>query len=113
MPIDTDFHAHVSRSSARLMAAFAHEYKLRILGLSEHVFQMDEGRAPLVHMPQEGPMLSFARYISEVQTAGEGLQVEVRLGLEVDFVPEKQESIQASIRDYAWDFLIGSVHQID
>src|SRR5260370_28192812 len=113
MTLDTDFHNHVSRSSARQMAQSAQERGLRVFGLSEHIFQMNEARSPLAHMPLEGPMLSFAKYIAEVQSAGKDLQVEVRLGLEVDFIPAKQEDIQASIQGYPWDYLIGSVHEVD
>lgn len=113
MTIDTDFHNHVSRSSARQMAQSAQERGLRVLGLSEHVFQMQETRPLLTHMPQEGPMLSFSQYIAEVHAASQGLQVEVRLGLEVDFIPEKQEQIQVAIQEYPWDYLIGSVHEVD
>ncbi len=40
MTIDTDFHSHVARSSAFQMAQAAGEKGLRILGLSEHIFQM-------------------------------------------------------------------------
>lgn len=49
MMLDTDFHSHVSRSSATQMARSAHERGIRVLGVSEHVFQMNEGRTPLAH----------------------------------------------------------------
>ena len=42
MTIDTDMHSHVSRSSALQMALAAQQKGLRVLGLSEHVFQMEE-----------------------------------------------------------------------
>ncbi|HLG60766.1 MAG TPA: PHP domain-containing protein [Ktedonosporobacter sp.] len=140
MSITTDFHSHVVRSSARQMVRAAQKRGLRVLGLSEHVFQMTEGRAPLEHMVLEGPMLSFSSYIEAVQAASQdcavevpgnvprsnaagrdqsgpydaqGRGVEVRLGLEVDFIPEKNTVIQASLQAYPWDFLIGSVHEID
>ncbi|SRR6266487_183487 len=110
---DTDFHSHVVRSSARQMAQTARMRGLRVLGLSEHVFQMSEARAPLEHMPLEGPMLTIPQYIEAVQTAAHDASLDVRLGLEVDFVPEKNKQIQAPLQDYNWDFLIGSVHEID
>lgn len=110
---DTDFHSHVVRSSARQMAQTARMRGLRVLGLSEHVFQMSEARTPLEHMPQEGPMLTIPQYIEAVQTAAHDASLDVRLGLEVDFVPEKNEQIQAPLRGHNWDFLIGSVHEID
>ncbi len=113
MSIITDFHNHVARSSAIQMVQAAHAKGLRILGLSEHIFQMEEARTPLAHMVLEGPMLSFASYIENVHSAAQELNFDVRLGLEVDFVPDKNEEIQVSLQGYPWDYLIGSVHQID
>jgi histidinol-phosphatase (PHP family) len=113
MPLDTDFHSHVSRSSAREMAQSAQEKGLRVLGLSEHVFQMKEARSTLDHLSLEGPLLTFPTYIEEVRTAHQDLRVEVRLGMEVDFIPGKNEAIQTYLQSYSWDFLIGSVHEID
>ncbi|HST24355.1 MAG TPA: histidinol-phosphatase [Gaiellaceae bacterium] len=37
----------------------------------------------------------------------------VKLGLEVDFVGERQEQLTEAIAGYPWDFLLGSVHWID
>lgn len=111
MPITTDFHNHVARSSAVQMVQAARAKGLQVLGLSEHVFQMKEARAPLAHMALEGPISSFASYIEGVHSAAQSF--DVRLGLEVDFVPGKNEEIQALLQEYPWDYLIGSVHQID
>src|SRR5438067_2030175 len=113
MSIDTDFHSHVSRSSAREMAQSAQEKGLRVLGLSEHDFQMEEARSTLEHLSPEGPLLTFPTYIEEVRTAHQDLRLEVRLGMEVDFIPGKNEVIQAFLQSYSWDFLIGSVHEVD
>ena len=113
MTLDTDFHSHVVRSSARQMAQTARVRNLRVLGLSEHVFQMSEAHEPLEHMPLEGPMLTIPHYIEAVRAAAHDASLDVRLGLEVDFIPEKHEQILAPLRGYDWDFLIGSVHEID
>jgi histidinol-phosphatase (PHP family) len=113
MALDTDFHNHVTMSSALQMAQAAHQQGIRVLGLSEHVYQISEARAQLEHMPLEGPLLTFAQYIAAVESLAQALPLDVRLGLEVDFVPEHNERIQAALKDYPWDFLIGSVHEID
>jgi histidinol-phosphatase (PHP family) len=113
MVLDTDFHSHVSRSSALQMAQAARASGLRVLGLSEHIFQMHEAHPLLDHMPQEGPMLALADYIEAVQAAGRQAQCDVRLGMEVDFIPQQNEPIQAILQGHDWDFLIGSVHEID
>lgn len=113
LSIPTDFHSHVVRSSPLQMAQSAKERGLHILGLSEHVFQMTEAHSLLAHMPEEGPLLPFAAYVQAVQAAGERTGIDVRLGLEVDFIPDKNADIQHPLRRYPWDFLIGSVHEID
>jgi histidinol-phosphatase (PHP family) len=113
MTIATDFHSHVSRSSAQEMVLSAREKGLHVLGLSEHIFQMVEARPTLAHLPQEGPLLTFSEYIAAVRAAGQDTSVILRLGLEVDFIPGKNEQIQAFLQGYDWDFLIGSVHEVD
>ena len=113
MSITSDFHSHIVRSSALLMAQAAQAKGLHVLGLSEHVFQMQEARPTLAHMPLEGPILPFADYIEQVQQAGQTTGLHIRLGLEVDFIPGKNAQIQSFLQDYPWDFLIGSIHEID
>jgi histidinol-phosphatase (PHP family) len=113
MIIDTDMHSHVSRSSAWQMVLAAQQKGLRVLGLSEHVFQMQETRLALQHLEPEGPLLTFNTYIEGVRTAASKSNVDTRLGLEVDFIPEKNELIHSFIHEYTWDFLIGSVHEIN
>ncbi|MGH2493874.1 MAG: PHP domain-containing protein [Ktedonobacteraceae bacterium] len=113
MTIDTDFHSHVARSSARQMAQAARDKGLRILGLSEHIFQMTEARPTLQHLPGEGPTLPFAAYSDAVRSAAREVSIETRLGLEVDYIPGMNEQIQAFLPGHNWDFLIGSVHEVD
>ncbi len=113
MAIDCDMHSHVSRSSALRMVQAAQRKGVRVLGLSEHIFQMRETRLALQHLGLEGPLLSFNEYIDGVRTASSQSNIDVRLGLEVDFIPEKNEQIQTFLQEYSWDFLIGSVHQIN
>ncbi len=113
MTIPSDMHSHVSRSSAMQMALAAQQKGLRVLGISEHVFQMQETRHALQHLKLEGPLLTFSTYIEEVDAAATQSNVDIRLGLEVDFIPEKTEQIYTFIQEYNWDFLIGSVHEIN
>ena len=113
MVIDTDMHSHVSLSSALQMALAAQQKGLRVLGLSEHIFQMQETRLALQHLEPEGPLLTFNTYIEDLRAAAVRSKADVRLGLEVDFIPEKNEPIHSFIQEYNWDFLIGSVHEIN
>lgn len=113
MPLDTDLHSHVSRSSARQMVQAAREQGLRVLGLSEHIFQMEEVRPLLTHLPQEGPLMPLAAYLAAVRGAAEDVRFDVRLGMEVDYIPAKHAELLATLQPYAWDYLIGSVHEVD
>ncbi len=113
MNIPTDFHSHVSYTSALQMATAAKEKGLQVLGISEHICQMHEYRIGLEHLPIEGPILHIADYLKQVHEAAHALSFDVRLGLEVDFIPSKNEAIQLSIQNQPWDFLIGSIHEID
>ena len=65
MPLDTDFHSHVSRSSARPEWLSRPKKKgCAFLGLSEHIFQMKESRLNTLNiLPLEGPLLTFPTYI--------------------------------------------------
>lgn len=113
MHIISDFHSHVSRTSARQMIEAARDKGITIFGLSEHDFQMSEIRPTLSHLPQEGAFMRLADYIESVQSAARERDMDVRLGMEVDFIPDKNEAIHAFLKDQPWDFLIGSVHEID
>ncbi len=113
MTIDTDFHSHVAPSSALEMVQAAQSKGLRVLGVSEHVFQMSEVRPELEHLPEEGPLLTFAMYAEQVYEAAQDLQFDARLGLEVDFIAGKNELIQSFVQARDRDYLIGSVHEIN
>jgi histidinol-phosphatase (PHP family) len=113
MPIETDMHSHVSRSSAWQMVLAAQQKGLRVFGLSEHIFQMQETRLTLQHLKPEGPLLTFSTYVENARAAASQSSVDVRLGLEVDFIPGKNELIHSFLQEDHWDFLIGSVHEIN
>ncbi len=113
MNIPTDFHSHVSYTSALQVATAAKEKGLQVLGISEHIYQLYEYRTGLEYLGAEGPFLRSADYIQQVREATHMLSFDVRLGLEVDFIPSKNEVIQLSIQNQPWDFLIGSIHEID
>ncbi|HVU66452.1 MAG TPA: PHP domain-containing protein [Ktedonobacteraceae bacterium] len=113
MSIVSDFHNHVVRSSVERMARGALDRHLRILGLSEHIFQMSEARPLLPYMPQEGPFLTLPGYFQAIAEIREQTRFDVRAGLEVDFVPARNGELWQVIAGQPWDFLIGSVHEID
>jgi histidinol-phosphatase (PHP family) len=110
----SDFHIHLSRSSLEAMVQAAQRKGVYVLGICEHLGQMSEGRSLAGHLAQEGPLLSFAEYLSmiDAQKSLSKGQIDLRVGLEVDFLPDRQKTIEECVRPYQWDFLIGSVHEL-
>jgi histidinol-phosphatase (PHP family) len=55
----------------------------------------------------------FPRYLEMVQEAREAVpQLPIRLGLEVDYLPEQRDWIAELCQAAPWDYLIGSVHYL-
>ncbi|MFP4974919.1 histidinol-phosphatase HisJ [Paenibacillus sp. CN-4] len=84
---------------------------LKQLGLSDHL--------PLIHVnPAEYypemamPLEELPRYVEECLELKERYkgQIELRLGLEADYIEGYEDRIRAILEPYPWDYLIGSVH---
>ena len=83
------------------------------LGFTEHVYYFRQTRA-LWNRPYqtERCVYDLDDYVEAVVEAKRrGLPV--KLGLEVDYVGERQHELAAILRPYPWDYLLGSVHWID
>ncbi|WP_422659179.1 histidinol-phosphatase HisJ [Paenibacillus sp. EC2-1] len=87
------------------------EMGLHQIGLSDHM--------PLIHVKPEDyypemamPMEELPRYVEECMTLKERYkgQIEVRVGLEGDYIEGYERHIEKIIQDYPWDYVIGSVH---
>lgn len=61
------------------------------------------------------PEEELSTYIQEVEKLREKYQgrITVRIGLEVDFVPGKEEAMYSIVDFYSWDYLLLSVHYLD
>jgi len=106
------YHTHVAGSGVHAMLLAAERSGLSVLGISEHVFQFRQARPLFPDATLEGPLLDLTEYVNEVRyTAAPGVQI--RLGLEVDYVPQRHGEISALCAPHPWDYLIGSVHAVD
>jgi histidinol-phosphatase (PHP family) len=109
-----DYHSHICATPLDSMLADARAAGLREFGVSEHIFQLHEGAAVLPELRPEGERCSRDWYVETLQAAAaDAPDISIRLGLEVDFVPDRHAEIMAVTRDVPWDYLIGSVHEID
>jgi histidinol-phosphatase (PHP family) len=83
------------------------------IGFSEHVYYFEETRT-LWTTPYH---LERCRYRLEpyvdaiVEAKRRGMPV--KLGLEVDYEPDKEEETRDLLAPYPWDYLIGSIHFIE
>ncbi len=83
------------------------------IGFTEHVYYFREFDGLIEHPYQRGKIgHDLARYCDAVVEAKRrGLPV--LLGLEVDWLPGREERVREILEPYPWDFLLGSVHIVD
>jgi histidinol-phosphatase (PHP family) len=83
------------------------------IGFTEHVYYFTQTRTLwTVPYQQERCVYDLDAYVDAVAAArARGLPV--KLGLEVDYVPGREDETRALLAPYPWDYLLGSVHFID
>jgi histidinol-phosphatase (PHP family) len=108
----SDYHVHTplchhAQGWPRDFAQRAVELGLRELGFADHnpmPTQFDKWRMSIDDLP---------RYLDSVaEVRGDFPQLNIKLGLECDFIAGKEEWIEKLARMAEWDFLIGSVHYL-
>lgn len=87
------------------------ELGLQQLGLSDHL--------PLIHVNPSSyypemamPLAELPRYVEECLNLKERYRgiIDLRVGLEADYIEGYEEQIRELLAPYPWDYLIGSVH---
>ena len=83
------------------------------IGFTEHVYYFRQTRSLwTVPYQTERCVYDIEAYVDAVvQARGRGLPV--KLGLEVDYVPGREDETRELLSPYPWDYLLGSVHFID
>jgi histidinol-phosphatase (PHP family) len=104
--------AHDTRSVEPFVAT-ARAVGVDEIGFSEHGYYFTQLRSLWTSPYQvERCVYDLEPYVDAVLQAGErGLPV--KLGLEVDYVPGREEETRELLAPYPWDYLLGSVHWID
>lgn len=82
------------------------------IGFSEHVYYFQETRS-LWSVPYHlercvYPVEAYVEAVVEAKRQG----LSVKLGLEVDYVPGREEETAELLDPYPWDYLLGSIHYI-
>ena len=120
-----DYHMHLRRpaegyeeidhtpEAAEQFVEVARERRVDEIGFTEHVYYFRQTR-DLWTQPHnlERCVHDLDRYCDAVLEARRrGLPV--KLGLEVDYVPGRERELHDVLEPYPWDFLLGSVHEIE
>ncbi len=109
-----DYHLHTKRcghavGEMREYVLSSIEMGLDEIGFSDHL--------PLFHSLDPTLTMSwddFPFYIADVMNLKDEFnEIDIKLGVEVDYIPGKLKEIQAIIKEYDFDYVLGSVHFID
>jgi histidinol-phosphatase (PHP family) len=121
----TDYHTHLrpdepgsdaaeyftERNVARYVER-AHDVGITDLGFSEHVYRFREAlevwRHPFWIEQAVGSLDEYVEFLLEMRDAG----YPVKVGLELDYVPGREEELAALLENRPFDYVIGSVHFI-
>lgn len=107
------YHNHSSwsdgKGSLEEMIESARAQGVEELGVSDHfVLHPDGKQYPWsIHPDQLGA------YVDEILELARTAPLTVRLGLEVDWFPNIAEAIRHALEPYPFDYLIGSVHEVN
>jgi histidinol-phosphatase (PHP family) len=82
------------------------------IGFSEHVYYFRQTR-PLWTVPSqvERCVYDIEAYVDAV-TEAKRQGMPVKLGIEVDYVPGREEETAELLAPYPWDYVLGSIHYI-
>lgn len=109
----TSYHVHTLWSDGQApmedVIAAAEEMGLDELGISDH-FVILPGS---VRVDWSMGVEDLPRYVAEVRERAASAKVTVRLGIEVDYIPETLGQTLTAINGIPFDYIIGSVHYID
>ena len=117
-----DYHMHLRNGSEEVahdtwsvdpFVAAARAAGVDESGFTEHVYYFTQTRSLwTVPYQTERCLYDLDAYVDAVVQARERGQP-VKLGLEVDYVPGREDETRKLLAPYPWDYLLGSVHFVD
>jgi histidinol-phosphatase (PHP family) len=108
------YHNHTSWSDGQCtvaeMVAEARRLGIDELGISDHLVLHPDGT-----VPEDWSMLpeQVQSYVAELQAERADDGPAIRIGLEVDWFPERRDAVAGLLSTHPLDFVIGSVHEVD
>jgi histidinol-phosphatase (PHP family) len=114
-----DLHTHHERcghaiGTIREYIEYAYKQGLQVIGISDHspyFAHVDDHPQPHITMAKS----DFPYYVEEVLRLKKEFadKIEVLLGMESDFFPLHAEAYRSQYAKYPFDYIIGSVHQVN
>jgi histidinol-phosphatase (PHP family) len=108
----TDASAYFTEANVARYVERAEERGIDELGFSEHVYRFREAlgvwRHPYWVEQAVEPLDDYVEFLLAMRAAG----YPVKLGLELDYVPGREEELAAIVEGRPFDYVIGSVHFI-
>jgi histidinol-phosphatase (PHP family) len=116
----TDYHVHLRPDDSgpdsaldAFTAANAERYRevaaergIEELGVAEHVYRftaaLDVWQHPLWQSCAVDDLDAYCSFVRE--------RTDLRLGIEADFVPGREERMRALLEERDWDYVVGSIH---
>src|SRR3712207_4997612 len=115
----TDYHVHLrpdepgTGADRWFTAANAERYReaagergIAELGVSEHVYRFRQAlevwQHPFWRQWATDDLESYAGFVRE--------ETDLRLGVELDFVPGREDRLANLLEGFEWDYVVGSVH---
>src|SRR6059058_4292284 len=118
-PVLTDYHVHLrpddqaATAERHFTSANAERYRtvaggrgIAELGVSEHIYRftaaLDVWQHPMWRENDVDDLDAYCEFVRE--------ETDLRLGIEADFVPGREDRLANLLEAREWDYVVGSVH---
>jgi histidinol-phosphatase (PHP family) len=103
---DTPPARHFTAENAERYRVAADEQGIQELGVSEHIYRftaaLDLWQHPFWRPWAVDDLDAYVEFVRE--------ETDLRLGIEVDFIPGREDRIASMLEQRDWDYVVGSIH---
>jgi histidinol-phosphatase (PHP family) len=104
----TTFARYMTPANAERYRLVAQERGIEELGVSEHVYRftqaLDVWQHPLWVESAHDDLDAYVAFVRE--------QTDLKLGIEADFIPGREDRMRSLLEGRDWDYVVGSIHFI-
>jgi histidinol-phosphatase (PHP family) len=104
--LDATAEEHFTAGNAERYRAVAGERGIEELGVAEHVYRfsaaLDVWQHPLWRTYAVDDLDRYCEFVRE--------QTDLKLGIEADFIPGREDRLASLLEQREWDYVVGSIH---